>query len=130
VKHKREILASIADVGTERWVRDDRQKRLDALAKDLGARSSEIARFDRGYDALWTKHGPILQARIHAEPPDFAALIDGVRDYWRDEDALVDSVMGAQARDDHRAADMRSRTAIVAILAALGDKPFDDALEW
>jgi hypothetical protein len=130
VKHRVEILASVKDVGTATWVQGERKKTLDGIAKILGADPGELRRFDHGYDALWTKHGPILHAQVTAEPVDAAALIGSVRGLWHDEDSLIESIMGAHARDEYRASELRSRTAIVAILAALANKPFDESLTW
>ncbi len=130
VKHKAEILGSIRDVGKESWVRAERKKTLDGLASALGADATELGKLDKGYDALWRIHGPALQAIIAKEPIDLPALDAAVRSFWRDEDRLVERIMGAHAKEEYRASEMRSRTAIAAILAALGEKPYDDSLAW
>jgi hypothetical protein len=130
VRNRASILASVRTVGTPDWIRGERKKELDGIEKVFGTRPSERAVFDRGYDALWAKYGASLRAELDREPIDFTKVIAIVRDVFQAEDALVESTLGAHARDEWRASEMRSRTAIMAILAALGERPFDDALTW
>jgi len=131
VRNRASILDSVKTVGTPEWIRAERKKELDGIEKVFGTRQDEKARFDRGYDVLWAKHGAGLRTELDREPPDFGKVIGLVREIFRAEDALVESVLGAHGRDEWRASELRSRTAIMAILAALGDRPFDDdELVW
>jgi hypothetical protein len=130
VKNRTSILASAKDIGKPEWIRSERKKELDGIESLFGANPAERQRFDRGYDTLWAKYGALLRGQLDREPLDLGPVMDTVRAIFRDEDALVESVLGAHARDEYRAAEMRSRTAIVAILAALADRPFDDTLAW
>lgn len=57
-------------------------------------------------------------------------MIDTARGIFKEEDALIQSVLGVNARDEWRASELRSRTSVMAILAALGERPFDDSLGW
>jgi hypothetical protein len=124
------IHASVRDVGKPEWIKSETTKYLAKLEKDLGTTKSEHDRLERAYVTLWAKHGPILQRLVTVDPVDDLALLESVKAYWRDEDAMVENVMGSAGLAEYRAAEMRSRTAIAAILAALGDRPFDDALAW
>lgn len=123
VRERANIYASVKDVGTPAWIERETKKTLAAMQRELGVAPSE-----REYAALWAKHGPIFRAALANE--DWAVLIEVVRSFWRDEDALVERTLGARVRDERRALELRSRTAIMAILAALADKPFDDAIVW
>jgi hypothetical protein len=96
----------------------------------LGLDANERRRFDEGYDVLWTKYGPQIQAQLTASPQDLHGLMRTVLAFWRDEDQLVERLLGVHARDDYRASELRSRTAIISILATLANEPFDDALVW
>jgi hypothetical protein len=127
VAHRADILASVRDVGKPDWARTESTKKAGELAKDLGLAPPEQERVASEYASLWSKHGPIFQRALAAEPTDWAGLMDIARGWWRDEDAMIERTLGAAARAEYRALDLRSRTAIMAILAALADESFDEA---
>jgi hypothetical protein len=124
------ILASVKDIGKTDWVPSEVKKSADKLEKDLGLSPAEKSRLERESLALWATHGPLFQAALARDPTDWAALMDIVRAFWRDEDAVIERILGPKGRDEYRASDLRSRTAIMAILAALAGKPFDDSIVW
>jgi hypothetical protein len=129
VREKANIFSSVKDVGTPEWISKEVKKTLASLEKDLGIAPS--ARLEREYTTLWSKHGPLFQRALTHEPADWAALVDIVRAYYADEDALLERTLGAHVRDEHRVLELRSRTAIMAVVAALAEKPFDDeSLAW
>jgi hypothetical protein len=128
--HRADILASIRDIGKPAWIEGEVRKTTTQLGKELGLSSREETRVASEYAALWAKQGAIFQSAIAAEPPEWAGLLDIVRAFWRDEDAAIERALGAHARDEHRTSELRSRTAIMAILAALAGRPFDEAIAW
>jgi hypothetical protein len=128
--HRADIHASLRDVGKPAWIASETAKSVDKAARELGANASERERLQRGYEALYAKYGPTFQREVGAEPVDDAAILVTVQAYWRDEDAMVEGVMGAAGLAELRAFEARTRTAIAAILAALSNKPYDDALAW
>jgi hypothetical protein len=124
------ILATVKDIGKPSWIADEVKKNGESLQKELGLTPAERTRLERDEAALWATHGPLFQAALGRDPTDWAALLDIVRAWWRDEDAIIERMLGPKGRDEHRASELRSRTAIMAVLAALAGKPFDDSLVW
>jgi hypothetical protein len=128
--HRADILASIKDIGRPAWSEGEVKKTTIQLGKELALSPREETRVASEYAALWAKQGAIFQSAISAEPPDWGGLLDIVRAFWRDEDAAIERALGAHARDEHRTSELRSRTAIMAVLAALAGRPFDEAIAW
>jgi hypothetical protein len=122
--HRADILASVRDVGKPEWATKESKKHANDLAKDLGLSPRDEDRVARAYADLWAKHGSTFQRALAADPTDWTALMDIVRAWWREEDAMIERTLGAAARSEYRVLDLRSRTTILAILAALADKPF------
>ncbi len=128
-KNSREnIMKSVHDVGTAAWAKDDVAKTIAQAHELLGTSPAEDRALESGYASLLAQHGDTLQRLIQAN--DYSALRDEVRAIWREQDALIVQTLGTAARDDYRATQLRSRTAIIAILTTLDDQPFDETMTW
>jgi hypothetical protein len=53
-----------------------------------------------------------------------------VKSFWTEEDKMLQGVLGPTALDNYRSAELQGRTAVLAIFASLGGKPFDEAITW
>ncbi len=82
-------------------------------------------------------YGPLREARLtnavsslRRDPPDYAAVLDEAFALFEDEDQLVRKRFGGARLAQARASQLESRTAVIAILAALADLPWDKRLKW
>jgi hypothetical protein len=113
----------------------------DKQAKDL---QNEVDRFAGALDLsaadrerLATHYGPLRNRRIAAvlqaldrQPPDHRAVFDQARGLVADQDRLIRELFGSDKVAPFRAAELRSRTIILAILATHADLPWDDTIAW
>jgi hypothetical protein len=126
LRERANILASVKDIGKPAWV----AKELDETVSSFAVAARDRDRLAREYAALWSKYGSLFQNALSKEPADWALLIDIVRAFFHDEDALIERTLGPAALAERRASELRSRTTIMAIIATLAEKPFDDSLVW
>jgi hypothetical protein len=119
-----------------RDLRDQDEQQKQAL-KDAEKLASEIGVDPAAQQALADAYLPMRRARIaaaadalDADPPDYGAVLDAAQGLYADEDAVVGRLYGEDAKQRVRAAEIRSRTAIVAIAASMAGAPWDDSIVW
>ncbi len=89
------------------------------------AASMESAYRDRRAAAVAT-----ARAAFDRDPPDLGAVVDSARGVFADEDALLGRFAGDSGREAWRAHELDSRTTLLALLATLADREWDDAIRW
>ncbi len=101
-------------------------------AEKLGA---EIGLDPAAQKALTDAYLPLRQARIadaaaamQSEPPDYGAVLDAAHGLLSDEDALVGRMYGDDAQQKMQASELRGRTSLLAILATLAGRSWDEAV--
>ena len=70
------------------------------------------------------------QAALGKDPQDFPALLDSARRLLADEDAILERVGGSGARDAWRTDQLETRTVILALVASMADKDWDEDIRW
>jgi hypothetical protein len=113
----------------------DEQER--SIARDVakmkevaGLDDREAAEVSRAYHDRRLAQVAEAQAALAKDPQDFGAMLDSARRLLADEDALLERVGGPGARDAWRADQMETRTVIMALVASLADKDWDESIRW
>jgi hypothetical protein len=131
IRERDNVFATLRDVGTEQWADKWLADKMKSLQERFGLDATESKKLESSYARLWTDYGPRLHGLVNQQPPDYRELISEVRDFWQDEDRMMAMVMGKAGRDAYREVELKSRTAIVAILAAYADLPWDEeSIGW
>lgn len=129
--NKDTFLSTLTGVGTDAFARKWTDDAVNKLAGTLGLRADEKRRLEQGYSTIWNQHGATMQARLRAQPQDFAGLLEDVRAFWREEDELIARQIGDGARDDFRASELGARTAMAGILGTYaGKREYDESSAW
>ncbi len=64
------------------------------------------------------------------DPPDYNAVLDSARELYTQEDAILARVAGPAAQEAWRGDQLEGRTVLMAIAAAMADKPWDSSIRW
>jgi hypothetical protein len=122
--------------GLKHYVSDkDEQER--SVARDV-AKMREVAGLDdreAGEVARALRERRAAQvaeadAALGKTPPDFSTLFDSTRKLLADEDAIVARVSGPGARDAWRSDQLDSRTVLLALVASMAGKDWDEDIRW
>jgi hypothetical protein len=70
------------------------------------------------------------RAALAREPRDFAALLATLRGLFADEDAILERVAGASAKEAWRAEQHDGRTILMALFAAMADRDWEESIRW
>lgn len=125
------FVATLSGIGTDAFARKWTDDAVGKLTTTLGLRAEERRRLEQGYGTIWSKRGAAMQARLRAQPQDFAGLLEDVRAFWREEDELIARQVGDGARDDFRASELGTRTAIAGMLGTFaGRTEYDESSAW
>jgi len=115
----------------------DPAKRAETLRRDLDQWAAAMQLTPTQRDQLTTRYQPLRDARLDAaaaaasvSPPDFGAILEAMRGLFSDEDAVVRSMFGGEAVEHLRAAELEKRTAVLAIVSALGNQAWGANLHW
>lgn len=131
IRERDNVVATLTDVGTEQWTDKWLGDKMRSLQERFGLDATEAEQLESSYEKLWQGYGPRLHALVGKQPPDYRELVNQVRGFWRDEDRMMAGVMGNGTRDAYREMELKSRTAIVAILAAYAGLPWDEeSIGW
>jgi hypothetical protein len=57
-------------------------------------------------------------------------MLDSARGLFADEDALLERVGGAAARDAWRAEQLDGRTVLMALVATMADRDWEESIHW
>jgi hypothetical protein len=97
-------------------------------AADLDARqAAEVA---RAYRERRLARVAEARAALEREPRDFEALLVVTQGLFADEDAILDRVAGAKAREAWRANQFEGRTMILALAAAMADRDWEESIRF
>jgi hypothetical protein len=105
-------------------------ERASDMRKVLGLGDWEGERLASAYAEIRHNRATQALAGLEADPPDLDALFDAAKGLFADEDALARSWRGDAGARKWRAAELGSRTTIVAFLASVADRDWDDDLVW
>ncbi|APR81593.1 Hypothetical protein A7982_06942 [Minicystis rosea] len=131
-RRDRELLTNVLahDLGDpaeqERAVARD----VEAMRKAVGLAGRDGEVFERAYRDK--RQARVTEARtaMARNPPDLGAAFDAARALYADEDALIAERVSPAARDTWRAQQVDTRTTMLAILASMADRDWDDSIRW
>jgi hypothetical protein len=72
----------------------------------------------------------IGEAQMALQRQDYGGLLDATHGLFSDEDAILTQVGGPAARDAWRADQTEARTVLLALMASLSDKDWEDSIRW
>jgi hypothetical protein len=107
-----------------------RERDVSRAAQLFEVPEDERARFETEYRALWDERVGDLQSALDADPPDTAAALTIAKGLFEDEDELATRLFGDMGRRRIRVAQTERRTVVLALLAALANVEWDDAISW
>lgn len=110
----------------------DMERQVNDTAKHFGWNSVQRQRFADQYAPLRKQTMDILRQEFASKPNaiDYRGVLSTVRRMFQDEDRLIEKLSGSQQRDLYRFYKLEERTVVLAIAAALGDLPPEEALTW
>lgn len=122
------VLRDIADPAKqESWERGETQ----AMVNSANMTGTQRERLERDFAPVRTAYASALRDALSKENPDTAAAFAATKTLFASEDQLMSRVSGDEARDKWRSDVLQHRTAMLAVIAALGDQPWDkSSLTW
>jgi hypothetical protein len=122
------VLRDIADpTKQEAWERGETQ----AMANSANMTGTQRERLERDFAPVRTGYATALRDALSKDVPDTAAAFAATKSLFASEDQLMARVGGDEAREKWRSDVMQHRTAMLAVIAALGDQPWDKStLAW
>lgn len=113
---------------------DDLERNITKESAEMrdaaGLGEQEGRELERAYRGMRTARVAAAREALSKQPPDLPAVLDSARGLFADQDALVQRIGGASARESLRQHGMESRTLILAILATVADKEWDESIQW
>jgi len=124
--HKEQVHAMLQGAGTEEWI----DLWMDVKMADIDSRW-DLERHERnqlqdGYRRLWGDHAATMQSLMQQTPPDYTAIAEATREFFKDEEQLIGELFGEDARAEYTAAELKNRTLVLAMFATFADRPWDD----
>jgi len=131
-KGKREKIAAnlLEELKDPAKQRKDAEKEVAQFAATLGLSEGQKGELMRRYGAERAQRIQMARAALERKSGRYQALLKEVRLLFAGEDRLVKEIAGAAAREQLRAAQLEERTLILAILAAMADQPWEQAVSW
>jgi hypothetical protein len=115
----------------------DREEQERNLTRDLAAMREAAGLDDREAASLESAYRSRRGARIteasaalSREPQDLGAVLDAAHGLFSDEDELLSGIAGATAEEAWRAHELESRTTLLAVLATMADRDWDQSIRW
>jgi hypothetical protein len=100
------------------------------MREAAGLSEQEGRELERAYRGVRTARVTAAREAMNKQPPDLPGVLDAARGLFADQDALVQRIGGASSREALRQHGMESRTVILAILATVADKEWDESIQW
>jgi hypothetical protein len=100
------------------------------MREAAGLSQGEGAQLERAYRGIRTARVATVREALGKQPPDLPAVLDATRGLFADQDALVLRIGGAASREALRQHGMESRTVLLALLATVADKDWEDSIQW
>ena len=131
-KGKREKIAAnlLEELKDPAKQRKDAEEEVAQFAATLGLSEGQKGELMRRYGAERAQRIRMARAALERKSGRYQALLKEVRLLFAGEDRLVKDIAGAAAREQLRAAQLEERTLILAILAAMADQPWEQAVSW
>jgi hypothetical protein len=117
-----DVLESLQDSAKQRR---DLNKEVKDFASTLGLDGRQRGRLRARYAAARERRIAAISRALGQRPADLEGTLRQVRGLFADEDRIVAALFGADARRQLRAAQLEKRTTLLAIAAAMADKPWD-----
>ncbi len=118
---------TLADPDERRRTADEK---LEEMRGVLDLDGAAAARLDAAYHAVRSRHVAAAADAVAQDPPDFDAVLDEAKELFEAEDAMVREAGGDDALASWREDQLDGRTVILALIAALAEKPWDDRITW
>jgi hypothetical protein len=100
------------------------------MAEVAGLDKREAAAVETAYREKRLARVAQAQSALGKQPPDFNAMLDAARGLLADEDSILEKVSGSGASDAWRADQVEGRSTILALVATLADKDWDESISW
>ncbi len=128
LEKKDSISQSVArDIPDAAKQRSDAERDAQTTADRLGLSGRARATFEGDYVDMRTREMAALAGAASSTPIDWQALLGGAQAIWREEDALVERDVGAQAAASFRESDMTQRLTLLSILATYAGADWETA---
>lgn len=105
------------------------QENAAKLGAQLGLDATEQALFSDRYREKRIARIDEANRALLSTPPDYEGLLHAAQGLFADEDVLAKKFAGESGREQLRAGELESRTAIMAIAASMADVPLS-AVRW
>jgi hypothetical protein len=125
---KANFVAGMQQVGSDEWLELDLEHKMAGLNERFSLSSSDVERLQTGYEALLSDHSPTLQKLVQDE--DWAGMVEQSQSFWREEDKLIGDLLGHERRARYRADQLRTRSAIMAIVSTFAGMKWDESIAW
>ncbi len=106
------------------------QQELKLMAYQLGLDPQQRQALTREYLPLRTRKLEEARAVLSTSPVPYKRLTEVLRSFYKEEDQLVQSLFGEQARLQLRLASMEQRTSLMALVVTLAGGELGDAISW
>jgi len=103
---------------------------IAAMSEVAGLRDADRAALAAAYRTARLARVDEARAALAHDPPDTASLLTIARGLFADEDAVLERIGGAAARDAWRTRQLEGRSVVLAIAATIGDHDWDGAIGW
>jgi hypothetical protein len=110
--------------------RRDTEQEARRFAQVLGLNDGQRLALQREYEGLRGKQLSALRNELMTDPPRLDAAFQHARGLFAGEDRLVERLFGGKARTQLRASQLEKRTVVLALIAALAGKPWDQTIGW
>jgi len=121
------LIKSLSDA--EKMKRD-LGREVDRFADALGLTPEDRLRLKPHYRRLRETRFANALAALQRDPPDHRAVFDEAVGLFADQDRLVKELFGSANVPRLRKKELRSRTVVLALLAAQAGLPWDDTIHW
>lgn len=116
----------VSDLANAEQLRKQAARQVDAFAKLIKLGEPEKRLLAESYRPISRRHLEGVHTALSAKPVDYLGALGQLRGLFAAEDALALRLFGNEARDRLRADQLHTRTAILAIVAAFADIPWND----
>jgi hypothetical protein len=130
-KKRDQIVKNVTNaLGDRTKQRRDLEREVNRFAKVLGLNDGQRLALQREYESLRGQRISALRTALMTDPPRLDAAFQQARDLFAGEDRLMKRLFGSKARGQLRAAQLEKRTVVLALIAALAGKPWDQTIGW
>ncbi|MFH2005937.1 MAG: hypothetical protein ABI333_05045 [bacterium] len=130
-RRRADLTASLVkSLGNREQMTRDLGREVDRFGDALGLTREDRERLRPHYRRLRENRFASALAALRRDPPDHRAVFHEAVGLFADQDRLVKELFGGANVQRLRSGELRSRTVVLALLAAQADLPWDDSIYW